>query len=60
MTNDKFTEYMHDQIHQIEIDKWLEGERICRDPGQQFVREWITQNSLSFRKQWESSHDIHT
>lgn len=58
MTNDKFTEYMHDQINQIEIDKWLEGERICRDPGQTYVREWIKQNSLSFRKQWESSHDI--
>ena len=49
---------MHDQIHQIELDKWFEGERIGRDPGQTYVREWIKQNSLSFRKQWESSHDI--
>lgn len=31
MTNEKFTEYMHDQIHQIELDKWLEGERYLRD-----------------------------
>lgn len=59
MTNDKFTEYMHDQINQIEIDKWLEGERICRDPGQQFVREWINKNSLKFRTEWEYKH-VHT
>ena len=60
MTNDKFTEYMRDQVKQIELDKWLEGERICRDPGQQYVREWIKNKSLLFRTQWESLHDIHT
>lgn len=60
MINDQFTEYMHDQVKQIELDKWFEGERIGRDPGQSYVRDWITQNSLSFRKQWESLHDIHT
>lgn len=60
MINDQFTEYMHDQVKQIELDKWFEGERIGCDPGQQYVREWIKTKSLSFRKQWESSHDIHT
>lgn len=58
MTNDQFTQYMKDQIHTIEESKWYEGERIGCDPGQSYVREWIKQNSLSFRKQWESSHDI--
>lgn len=59
MTNDKFTEYMHDQIHQIEIDKWFEGERIGRDPGQSYVMEWIKTNSLKFRTEWEHKH-VHT
>lgn len=59
MTNDKFTEYMRDQINQIEIDKWLEGERIGRDPGQQYVLDWIKQNSINYRKEWENKH-VHT
>lgn len=60
MTSDQFQQYMHDQIKSIEVDKWCEGERIGCDPGQKYVMDWIKNNSVNFRKEWESKNDIHT
>lgn len=40
-------------------DKWLEGERICRDPGQQFILDWIKNNAIKYRKEWENKN-VHT
>lgn len=60
MTNEQFQQYMKDQIHTIEESKWYEGERIGRDPGQQYVMEWIQSNSIHYRVEWATKHDLHT
>lgn len=44
-------EFMQKQIDQINLDKWLEGERIGRDPGQEFVRKWIAESAAKFREE---------
>ena len=36
----------------IEVAKWLLGEKIGRDPGEEFVTEWIRENAAEFRKNW--------
>jgi hypothetical protein len=43
-------EFMQKQIAEIEREKWLEGERIGRDPGEEFVREWIKKHAEEFRE----------
>lgn len=46
---------MYAQIKKIDIDKWYEGCRIKRDPGQVFIITWIKNNAAWFRKAWEYS-----
>lgn len=59
MTSEQFQQYMKDQIHTIEESKWYEGERIGRDPGHQYVMDWIKTNSIKYRKEWENKN-VHT
>lgn len=42
-------EFMQKQIAEIELQKWLEGERIGRDPGEEFVRKWIEEHAEEYR-----------
>jgi hypothetical protein len=44
-------EFMQKQIDQINLDKWLEGERIGRDPGDEFVRKWVLERAEKYRKE---------
>jgi hypothetical protein len=43
------------QLKKINIDKWNEGCRIQKDPGQEFVIEWIDKNAAWFRQAWNQS-----
>lgn len=52
MTNEEHKEFMDAQIKKIEVDKWLEGERIGRDPGEEYVKKWIREEAANFRKKW--------
>lgn len=52
MTNEEYKEFMDAQIKKIEVDKWLEGERIGRDPGEEYVKKWIREEAANFRKKW--------
>ncbi len=52
MTNAEYKEFMDAQIKKIEVDKWLEGERIGRDPGEEYVKKWIREEAANFRKKW--------
>lgn len=40
------------QKEAIEVAKWLLGEKIGRDPGDEFVIEWIKENAEEFRRDW--------
>ena len=47
--------FMQVQRRKIEIDKWLEGCRIGRDPGSEYVLNWIQNNGREFRQIWGQS-----
>lgn len=52
MSDEEHKEFMDAQIKKIEVDKWLEGERIGRDPGDEYVKKWIREEAAKFRKKW--------
>lgn len=52
MTPEEHREFMLAQKEAIEVAKWLLGEKIGRDPGDEFVIEWIKENAEEFRRDW--------
>lgn len=52
-----FKEYMDDQIEEINKYKWIRGEQLGYDPGQEAVKEWISKYSQIFRENWEEKHN---
>ena len=48
-------EFLIAQKRKIEIDKWCEGCDTTRDPGQDYIMDWIDQNGKWFRQAWEKS-----
>ncbi len=47
--------FMRAQSKKIEIEKWCEGVRMQRDPGMEFVVNWILNHGEWFRRAWEKS-----
>ncbi len=47
--------FMQAQIKRIEIDKWCEGCSTKRDPGKEFIFNWIKNYAREFRYKWEHS-----
>jgi len=45
-------QFMQDQIHEIEVHKWLISEKAGKDLGQDAVRNWIEANANDFRVKW--------
>lgn len=57
MDNKEFSEYMKAQVDALNLAKWYEGERIGRDPGEEFIRQLLKNGSAEdFRKYWEENH----
>ena len=52
MSDEEFKEFMAAQTDAIEVAKWLWGEKIGRDPGDEFVIMWIKENGQEFRDTW--------
>ena len=52
MTPEEHREFMLAQKEAIEVAKWLLGEKIGHDPGDEFVIEWIKENAEEFRRDW--------
>lgn len=57
MTNETLRKYLHDQVHEIELQKWLESEKAGHDLGEDFVKEWVKTNSKAYREKWEREHN---
>ena len=51
----EFENRQHAEIKRIELDKWYEGTRIKRDPGDPYIMQWINKNSSQFSTEWECS-----
>lgn len=52
MNQEEFKEFMAAQTEAIEVAKWLIGEKLGRDPGQEFVMQWIKEHGQEFRDNW--------
>jgi len=50
-----FCKFLKSQMDAIEMAKWYRGEEINRDPGHQFILEWIDKNASNFRRDWDKS-----
>lgn len=44
--------YCLNQKRLIERAKWLEGERLGKDPGPDFVRSWVDKYAAEYRKRY--------
>ena len=56
MGHSELQQFIKDQILEIEKAKWAEGCRIHKDPGEEFVREWIQKHGEEFRQRWLNNH----
>lgn len=56
MTPSEMKNFMETQISWIDVAKYYEGIRIGRDPGEDFVREWVKKHGAEFRAWWNENH----
>ena len=54
-----FCKYLKSEMKKIDEDKWYEGERIRRDPGQEYIIDWINRNAKEWKEKWEKSKCQH-
>lgn len=54
MNNQK--KFMIDQVNEIEKHKWIEGEKLRKDPGDKCCLEWIKEHGKPFREHWEKNN----
>lgn len=52
MNPEEFKDFMEAQKDAIEVAKWLLGEKLGYDPGEEFVKKWIFENGQTFRDNW--------
>jgi len=43
------------QRKRIDEEKWHQGCNIKKDPGQEFILEWIDNNAAEYRQAWNAS-----
>lgn len=54
MNREEMKEFNSAQVDAMNLAKYYEGIRIGRDPGEEFLRQWVTNGSAAaFRKYWE-------
>lgn len=52
---DDFERFIVSELKKIDIDKWQEGCRLHKDPGPEFIENWIKENAPHFRQAWDES-----
>jgi hypothetical protein len=50
-----FENFLRSQKKFIEDSKWYQGEKICKDPGDEYILDWVNREAANFRKRWEVS-----
>lgn len=51
-------QYMENQITEILKYKWIMGEKLGHDPGEEAVKEWIKRYGAQYRKEYEDVYDV--
>jgi hypothetical protein len=52
---DMFIRFVGSERRKIDIDKWCTGCEIKKDPGNDYIIDWINKNAIWFRNAWEIS-----
>jgi hypothetical protein len=55
MCSNSDEKFLHVQVRRIEHDKWCEGCGIGRDPGREYVMNWILNYAGQYRHAWNNS-----
>lgn len=50
-----FYKFMEIETRKIDQDKWIEGQKLHKDPGQDFIIDWIMRNAANWRNEWDQS-----
>jgi hypothetical protein len=56
LTNNEISGFLEEEIHQMEIHKWIESEKACMDLGEAALHDWIIKYAVNFRKEWNEKH----
>jgi len=48
--------YLHMQMHEMEIHKWIKSEKAHHDLGEFSLYDWISNYSENFREYWRKTH----
>jgi hypothetical protein len=48
---------MENQKKLMEEHKWIEGQKIGRDPGERACREWIEKYAAQYRKEYDAAFE---
>lgn len=51
----QFEKYIKAEIKNIDVDKFFEGIKLQRDPGAEYVENWVMAHSKKFRDKWTES-----
>jgi superfamily I DNA and RNA helicase len=57
-TEKRNNEFLREQIHQMEIHKWIESEKAGKDLSDIALLDWINRFAAQFRREWEKKHGI--
>jgi hypothetical protein len=59
MISDKeISDFLLEEIHQMEIHKWIESEKANRDLGEEALHDWINKHAAKFREEWNEKHGM--
>lgn len=47
------------QLHEIEKFKWIKGQEIRYDPGEEAAKEWIEKYAAQYRKEYEETFNLY-
>lgn len=50
-----FKKFIDTETKIIEVSKWLAGEKMGRDPGDEYVVKWINDHAKELREAWDKS-----
>jgi len=50
-----FYKFIEVERKKIEIDKWIEGQNMHCDPGEQYINDWVRRNAENWRNEWNNS-----
>ena len=50
-----FKKFIDTETKLIEISKWIAGEKMGRDPGEDYIVHWINDHAKELRNAWNNS-----